>query len=69
MVADGKPRIAQGVVICVQDRMHAQLAIDFSKRGFHILCEKPLGVDVEECIRVTEEVENSNVVYALGHSE
>jgi predicted dehydrogenase len=68
LVVDGKSRLAEGVLICVQDRMHAELTIEFAKRGFHILCEKPLGVDVEECVRVTEEVERADIVYALGHS-
>lgn len=68
LVNDGKSKIAQAVVICVQDKMHAELTIEFARRGFHILCEKPLGVDVAECIRVAEEVERSGVVYALGHS-
>lgn len=68
MVQDGKPRLAQAVVICVQDKMHAELTIEFARRGFHILCEKPLGVDVRECVRVTEEIEKSGVIYALGHN-
>lgn len=67
-MSDGKGRIAQAVVICVQDKMHAELTIEFARRGFHILCEKPLGANVEECIKVTEEIEKSGIVYALGHS-
>jgi predicted dehydrogenase len=68
LVADGNPRIAQAVVICLHDKLHAELTIEFARRGFHIMCEKPLGVDVQECIRVTTEIEKSGVVYALGHS-
>ncbi|KAG8812933.1 hypothetical protein FRC19_002784, partial [Serendipita sp. 401] len=68
LISDGKPRIAHAVLICVQDKMHAELTIEFAKRGFHILCEKPLGVDAKECIEVTEEVEKSGVLYALGHN-
>ncbi|CAG8699318.1 2306_t:CDS:2, partial [Acaulospora colombiana] len=64
LVRDGKERLAQAVVICVQDRMHAQLTIDFAQRGYHILCEKPLGVTVEECLQVTEEVEKSDFPYS-----
>lgn len=68
LVADGKPRIAQAVIICVQDKMHAELSIQFARRGFHVLCEKPLGVNINECLQVTEEVEKANVVFALGHN-
>lgn len=69
LVADGKARLATAVAICVQDKLHAQLTIEFARRGFHILCEKPLGVTAQECIRVTEEVEKSGVLFVLGHSE
>jgi hypothetical protein len=69
LVADGKPRLASAVVICVQDKLHAKLTVDFCRRGFHVLCEKPLGITVQECIKVAEEVAKSGVVYALGHSE
>ena len=68
LVEDGKPRIAKAVIICVQDKLHAELSIEFARRGFHILCEKPLGADIDECIKVTEEVEKANIVFALGHS-
>jgi len=67
-VADGNPRIAQAAILCLQDKLHAEVTIEFVRRGFHVLCEKPLGVDVEECIRAAEEIEKSGVVYALGHS-
>ena len=49
--------------------MHAELTIEFARRGFHILCEKPLGADVKECIEATEEVEKAGIVFALGHSK
>ncbi|KAH8822340.1 hypothetical protein DL96DRAFT_1620779 [Flagelloscypha sp. PMI_526] len=68
LVGEGHERIADAVVICVQDRMHAELTIEFARRGFHILCEKPLGVDIEECVRVSQEVEKADVVFALGHN-
>ena len=56
------------VIICVQDRMQAEFTIEFAQRGFHVLCEKPLGVDVQECITVAEEVEKAGIAFALGHS-
>jgi len=69
LVKEGKPRIAMAVIICVQDRMHAKFTIEFARRGFHVLCEKPLGIDANECIEVTEEVEKAGIVFALGHSK
>ncbi|GIP34792.1 Gfo/Idh/MocA family protein [Paenibacillus sp. J2TS4] len=36
------------VVICSENVHHAQLTIDSAKAGKHVLCEKPLGISVEE---------------------
>jgi predicted dehydrogenase len=69
LIKQGKPRIAMAVIICVQDRMHAEFTIEFARRGFHVLCEKPLGVDIQECITVADEVEKAGIVFALGHSK
>ena len=69
LVKEGKPRIAMAVIICVHDRMHAKFTIKFARRVFHVLCEKPLGIDAKECIEVTEEVEKAGIVFALGHSK
>ena len=69
LVKEGKPRIAMAVIICVQDRMHAECTIEFARRGFHVLCEKPLGVNVKQCIEVAEEVEKAGIAFALGHSK
>ena len=68
LIKQGKPRIAMAVIICVQDRMHAEFTIEFARRGFHVLCEKLLGVDVQESIMVAEEVERAGIAFALGHS-
>jgi hypothetical protein len=46
--------------------MHAEFTIEFAPRGFHVLCEKPLGVDVQECITVSDEVEKAGVVFYPG---
>ncbi|WP_028552155.1 Gfo/Idh/MocA family protein [Paenibacillus sp. UNC451MF] len=36
------------VIICSENVHHAQMTIDAAKAGKHVLCEKPLGVTVEE---------------------
>ena len=65
---EGKPKIALAVIICIQDRMHAECTIGFA-RQFSCACEKPLGVNVKECIEVSEEFEKVRIVFALGHSK
>jgi myo-inositol 2-dehydrogenase/D-chiro-inositol 1-dehydrogenase len=49
--ADYKQLLAQdvdAVVICSENVYHAKLVIDAARSKKHVLCEKPLGVSVEE---------------------
>jgi len=34
-------RLADAVIIAVQDHLHAEVTAAFAKQGYHILCEKP----------------------------
>jgi predicted dehydrogenase len=49
--ADYKELIAtdiDAVVICSENAFHAQITIDAAKAKKHVLCEKPLGISVQE---------------------
>lgn len=43
---------ADFVDICVPTYMHAEMAIKCMKAGFHVLCEKPMALSMEECERM-----------------
>ncbi|KAJ3002777.1 hypothetical protein NUW54_g5661 [Trametes sanguinea] len=45
-------RLADAVIIAVQDRMHMEVALAFAAQGYHILCEKPMATTVEACIKM-----------------
>jgi myo-inositol 2-dehydrogenase/D-chiro-inositol 1-dehydrogenase len=46
---------------------HARQSIDALGRGFHVFCEKPMGVNVEECLAVERAVEaRPDLVYMAG---
>lgn len=51
----------QAVYICTQHNSHAPLAIAAARAGKHILIEKPLALDVEDCEAVAREVEKAGV--------
>src|SRR4051812_13110591 len=36
------------VVICSENSLHAEITIAAAKKGKHIMCEKPLGIRVDE---------------------
>lgn len=47
---------------------HADLSIRAAKAGKHIFCEKPMGLNEEECLAVAEAVRRAKVQYMIGHN-
>ncbi len=45
------------VAICSETSRHAALVEEAAARGLAMLCEKPLGVDLEDCRRIAHSVE------------
>jgi len=71
-VADWRPlaergRLADAVLICTQDRMHAEPAEAFAALGYHILLEKPMAPDEAACRRIVAAVEKAGCILAVGH--
>jgi predicted dehydrogenase len=62
-----RPKFADAVLICTQDRMHAEPAQAFAALGYHILLEKPMAPDEESCRRIVGAVEQAGVMLAVGH--
>jgi len=62
-----RARFAEAVLICTQDRMHAEPAEAFAALGYHILLEKPMAPDEAACRRIVTAVEKSGVMLAVGH--
>ena len=65
MLAD--PEV-EAVLIGVADQFHVALAEQALAAGKHVLVEKPLGVSVEECERLREEVHRSGLVLQVGNN-
>src|SRR5690349_11354302 len=63
----GRGRLADAVLICTQDRMHAEPAEAFAALGYHILLEKPMAPDEAGCQRIVAAVEKAGVMLAVGH--
>lgn len=62
-------RLADAVLVAVQDRMHLEVTIAFAKQGYHILCEKPMATSVEECIKMEQVIKKAGVIFGMGHGE
>lgn len=48
------------VAICSPNGLHAQHSIHALNSGFHVLCEKPMGINVHECGEMIKAAEKAN---------
>jgi len=48
------------VSICTPNGLHADHTIKALKHGFHVLCEKPMSINVHDCGRMILEAERAN---------
>lgn len=62
-----KPKMADAVFICTQDKMHFTPAITALDKGYHIMLEKPMATDPEECIQMGRRAQKSDKVFLVCH--
>ncbi|WP_087001918.1 Gfo/Idh/MocA family protein [Rhizobium sullae] len=55
------------VIIATADAFHVPASIRALEASKHVLCEKPVGVTVEECLELKAAVEKSGKVLQVGH--
>jgi len=48
------------VSICTPNGLHAEHAIKVFRKGFHVLCEKPMAINVFDCGEMIKEAERAN---------
>jgi predicted dehydrogenase len=64
MLADAD---VDAVIIATSDAFHVPAALKALAAGKHVLCEKPIGVSVEEVEALAEAVRRSGLVLQIGH--
>lgn len=62
-----REKFADAVVICTPDRLHKEPAVAFAKKGYHVLLEKPMATNAEDCTAIVEACLQSNVMLSVGH--
>ncbi len=62
-----QPKLADVMVIATQDRQHVEQAVNAIKKGYHVLCEKPISPDPEECRRLQKAAHEYKRIVAVGH--
>lgn len=58
----------EAVAIVTPNHMHAPVAVQFLKRGIHVICDKPLTATLPEAKRLAKAAAESGVVFALTHN-
>jgi len=58
-----------GVVICLPHHLHAPAIIDSAAAGKHILCEKPMCMNLKEADSIAAAVKKAGVIYMSAHNQ
>ncbi|UDQ99468.1 Gfo/Idh/MocA family oxidoreductase [Lentisphaerota bacterium WC36G] len=66
VVAVGE-KIADAVVICTHDDMHAAPAIAFANLKYNILLEKPMATTEDDCRRIVDAVKQNGIIFSVCH--
>lgn len=68
-VAEAKrPDGIEAVAIVTPNHMHAPVAMQFLRRGIHVICDKPLTHSLPEAKRLAKAAAASGVVFGLTHN-
>lgn len=71
-VEDVEPGV-DGVFICVQDELHMAVILGLKHLDLHIMCEKPLATNLDDCVKILKSVmpeDGSGVtkkIFSIGH--
>ncbi|MEM9281637.1 MAG: Gfo/Idh/MocA family oxidoreductase [Verrucomicrobiota bacterium] len=55
------------VIVALTNDQHHAAALAALDAGKHVLCEKPLGLTIDECTEIIEAAEDSSKVLQVGH--
>ncbi|REE87421.1 oxidoreductase family protein [Paenibacillus taihuensis] len=62
-----RPKLADAVLICTQDKLHFEPTIKALEMGYHVLLEKPMSPDPLECFMIGEYAEKFGLVLSICH--
>lgn len=62
-------RLADAVLVAVQDHMHMEVVLAFAEQGYHVLCEKPMATSIDDCIKIEEAVKKAGIIFGMGHGK
>ncbi|MFQ7727025.1 MAG: Gfo/Idh/MocA family protein [Ruthenibacterium lactatiformans] len=61
------PRLGDVAVIATQDRQHVRHAVPALEKGYHLLLEKPVSPDLQECLSLRGAAHKYQRIVAVAH--
>lgn len=62
-----KPKLADAAFICTQDADHKDPAVGLAAKGYHILLEKPMAPNPDDCRAIYEAAQEAGIMLAVCH--
>lgn len=62
-----KEKLADGILICTQDRMHIEPTVKALEKGYHVMLEKPMAADPKECVIMGEYAKKYGRIFLICH--
>lgn len=62
-----RERLADGMLICTQDRMHFEPSVKALEKGYHVMLEKPMAADPKECVILGECAKKHKRIFLICH--
>ncbi len=57
------------VIICTANQFHASISIEAMKNNKHVLCEKPMGITLEECYEMINVAKEKKVKLCIAQNQ
>lgn len=61
-------RHADVAIVLVPNGLHASVSCELLGQGIHVLCEKPMARNVDECLAMIEAARRGNTQLCIGHN-
>ena len=61
-------RHADLAIVLVPNGLHCSVSCELLAQGIHVLCEKPMARNVEECLAMIEAARRGNAQLCIGHN-
>lgn len=61
-----KDKSIDAVTICLPNHLHCSVSIDVLKAGKHVLCEKPIALNLKEAVLMKNEAKKQNLQCVIG---